>query len=76
MPLSRDFVLWLYRDRVKLTWHGLEAQPAWRTERDLAYLHLEAQADAYHAQQRAKVTQDQHFEDFKGRARERLGLVK
>jgi hypothetical protein len=76
VPLSRDFILWLYRDRYKLTWRGLEAQPAWRTERDLAYLQLEAQAEAYHAQQRAKVQQDQEFEDFKGRARKQLGLVK
>lgn len=49
VPLSRDFLLWLYRDRTGLTWQQLERQPPWRTERDLAYLQLEGLAEAWRA---------------------------
>jgi hypothetical protein len=54
VALSRDFLLWLYRDRTGLTWRQLEAQPPWRTERDLAYIGLEAQARAWCAAEQAE----------------------
>ena len=80
VELSRDFRLWLYRDRLHLTWAALEEQPPWRTERDLAYIALEGLAGWWHAEQErarlAKQQQEHHFTDFKARARQQLGLVK
>lgn len=80
MLLSRDFRLWLYRDRCKLTWAQLGEQPAWRTERDLFYLSLEGLAQAWHAAEARKVArkqeQDAAFEAVKQRGRQALGLVK
>lgn len=53
VPLPRDFALWLYRDRAGLSWGALDAQPRWRTDRDLAYLRLEATARAWLDAERA-----------------------
>jgi hypothetical protein len=47
VPLSRDFLLFLYRDRWHMTWADLDATPRWRLERDLAYMQLEGQARAW-----------------------------
>jgi hypothetical protein len=76
VPLSRDFLLWLYRDRLHLTWRQLEAQPPWRTERDLAYLGLEALAQSWHAEQRKAQEKDRAFMDFQTRAKQKIGLVR
>ncbi len=76
MALTRDFTLWLYRDRTGLSWADLERQPRWRTEWDLTYIGLEALARAYFAQKEQDAHKDQQFDAFRARARQNMGLVK
>lgn len=80
VTLSRDFRLWLYRDREHLSWRALEAQPLWRTEWDLQYMALESLAQAWHAaqakKQQRRADQDRHFADAIQRGKQAMGLVK